>query len=291
MKLNGKKNLKIAAISTGLLTTALTSAYAYKEDIAKYFSKNDNNTEEAADNNQENISTDTNQQTSQGEIINNNETNKNLTKLDILSGGDGDLKIDRTTYKITCENCSANAELDGTLKLLNNTPITDVNKATVVAAFMWIEDNLPENQQLNNKLAILVKYGNDEETITDMREGNNPFRYDYNNVNPQITDIMNWFDTQSASPLAFISRLMNDYGITTKPKAPTKPTNPLANFDYKAQGVSDEEWNKLSQEDKEAFARVVGYDVNEFANNSDVIKHEKAITDSLQRIVDRNKGN
>ena len=80
-----------------------------------------------------------------------------------------------------------------------------------------------------------------------------------------------------------------------KPKKITKPTNPLANFDYKAQGLTKEEWESISQEEKEAFARSVGYDVSAAAKNlvknSKAIQKQEAEIDSLQRIVDRNKGN
>ena len=188
--------------------TVVGGVYGAKELIQNF--KNPNNKNNItnvvkADSTETNINPD--------KIANYNDVNKKTPKFELLGGDNGELLIDRSTYKISCINCLPDNELNETLTLLNSTKITDVNKYTVVAAFMWIEDNLPEDQQLNNKIAVLTEYGTDEGTITNKGEGLNPFRYDYDKVDSNIKSITDWFLSQSASPLSFITRLCNDYGI------------------------------------------------------------------------------
>ena len=57
-------------------------------------------------------------------------------------------------------------------------------------------------------------------------------------------------------------------------------------FDYAKYETSKEEWTALSPQDKEDIASSVGYDVNEFANNSEIIKNQERTLDSLKRVSD-----
>ena len=55
----------------------------------------------------------------------------------------------------------------------------------------------------------------------------------------------------------------------------SKNTDSLANFDYKAQGITEEQWNSITKKEQKAFAESVGYTSIVVAN----IKKENAELD------------
>ena len=57
-------------------------------------------------------------------------------------------------------------------------------------------------------------------------------------------------------------------------------------FDYAQFEMTKEEWEAISTEEKDAVMGCVGYDVNEFANNSEIIKNQERTIDSLNRVLD-----
>ncbi len=91
----------------------------------------------------------------------------------------------------------------------------------------------------------------------------------------------------------------------------TTTADPYANFDYTQLGLTEKDWNSASPEEKEALAGSVGFDVNEYANNSELIKNQEAELknqeaelknqeaglnkkvaerDSLQKVLDQKRG-
>ncbi len=107
-----------------------------------------------------------------------------------------------------------------------------------------------------------------------------------NSNNGEFKDFMKYYEDDGSKPTKVLFAEATEV-------VPAKTTiDPYKNFDYKQFELTKEEWNALSPQEKEAVASSVGYDVNEASKIYDAeLLRQKAVTDSLQRIVDKNKGN